>query len=203
MRSLLGSGVRALTGKCARAYTPEVLQSRIPLESLVKVELLRQEESQRVREIWLEHHKSKDDAVGDVLTPAEADLIQERSRRAPHFVLPVFRGEGFVNLLANALPGEQRVLFSHLEDYKLNPATAPSQLTLALYDEFALDKNIVLMRGEMSNVMLKKEAHQLMKLWIHMYTDEPSFEWVEKFNLRPQEFDFNAYIKAFESLQKE
>mmetsp|Transcript_764 Transcript_764/g.1948 ORF Transcript_764/g.1948 Transcript_764/m.1948 type:complete len:206 (-) Transcript_764:333-950(-) len=194
--------LRRLAAPHLRCYTPEALQSRLPLDTFVKVDLLKQETPERVREIWLEHHAAAEDAVGDIVTPEQADAIATRCRAAPHFVLPVFRGEGFVNMLSNVVPGESRVMFSHLEDYKADPQSAPSQLTLAFYDDIAADLGLVLVRGDMSDVMQKSEAAQLLRLWTHFYTDDKSYEWVETFNLRPAEFDFDAYMKAFESLPK-
>ena len=172
----------------------------MPLQSLVKLELLSAEPADRVKEIWTEHHKGLDAAVGMVVHPDALDRIIERGRRAPHFVFPVFRGGGFVNLVSNSLPEDQRAMFANLEDFRANPAMAESYLTLAFYADLVETKGVALVRGDFSPAMEKAEAEYLLNSYLHFYTSDVSFDWVDSFDNRPADFDFDKYLDFYKSM---
>lgn len=152
------------------------------LGEIAKVDLLRQEEPDAIREIWQKHHEGSENALATDI-PAEdfrtivargRERCAERAGRAasrgprvaltpdvpptsPFFVFPVHREGGFFTLLSQFQ--DKYCLFTYLDDYKANPATAQPYLTLTLYDDLVEDKGLALARGDYG-LLLGREVRQ-------------------------------------------
>lgn len=129
------------------------------------------------------------------------------------------REGGFFTLLSQFQ--DKYCLFTYLDDYKANPATAQPYLTLTLYDDLVEDKGLALARadyglllgrevrqlpGAWSSVLLSalltqpippsaQEATRLVLLLRRYYLDDERYKTVDTFNNVPQAFDINSYFE--------
>ena len=163
------------------------------LEQVVKLALLERETPARIREIWCDFHAPRLDSVATAWGAEELAALSERRRRCPRFVYPVLKGDGkFFNLVAEWQ--DKFCIFTYLEDYRRDPARAEPYLSLALYDDLLARKGLVLVRGDFSGHLTKRDAAHVLNLVKHFYFTEP--KWVETFNKDPGAFDFSAMVAA-------
>lgn len=60
----------------------------------MKLDLLQDKTADEIKEIWLQYHKEKDVLVASI--PTETfNLLMERSKEYPLFILPLPRSQGF------------------------------------------------------------------------------------------------------------
>lgn len=162
------------------------------LESIIKYALLEREEPRVITRVWNEFHDARLDCVASTWSKEEYEGIQERKRRCPRFVYPVLKGDGkFFNLIAEWQ--DKFCIFTYLEDYKRNPSGAEPYLSVALYDDFLPRKQLVLVRGDFSGHLRKRDAAHVLNLMRFFYFQEPKH--VETFNLDPARFDFTALLR--------
>lgn len=163
------------------------------LESIVKLQLLERESPSQIKQIWNDYHDQRMDSVATIWTEAEFQGIAERKRRCPRFIYPVLKGDGkFFNLIAEWQ--DKFCIFTFLEDYRRNPSKAEPYLSVALYDDLLARKQLVLVRGDFSGHLTKRDAAHLLNLMRHFYFHEP--KWVEAFNKEPASFDFSAFLNS-------
>ena len=115
----------------------------------------------------------------------------DRAQAAPLQLHPVRRGEGHF-LLLSQFQHRKHFLFTFLEDYKNNPETATPYFSLTMYDDFKETKDLVLARGDISDMMKRSEAQRIMEFTTSFYLD--NYEAVEAFNHTPEKFDFVAHV---------
>lgn len=162
------------------------------LEQIVKYALLEREQPPRIKEIWNEYHDGRLDCVATTWSQAEFEGIAERKRRCPRFIYPVLKGDGkFFTLVAEWQ--DKYCIFTFLDDYRRNPTLAEPYMSVALFDDFLARKQLVLVRGDFSGHLTKRDAAHIMNLMRHFYFAEPKA--VEDFNLRPQEFSFDRLLR--------
>jgi len=162
------------------------------LEDIIKYALLEREPPERIKTIWNEFHDARLDTVATTWSTAEWEGVQERKRRCPRFIYPVFKGAGtFFNLIAEWQ--DKFCIFTFLEDYRRNPAAAEPYMSVALYDDFLARKQLVLVRGDFSGHLRKADAVHLLNMMRHYYFTEPRA--VETFNKDPGAFDFASFIR--------
>jgi hypothetical protein len=163
------------------------------LDQVVKPQLLQLESPARIREIWNEYHDSRLDCVASVWSPEEYGALRERRQRCPRMLYPVLKGEGkFFTLVAEWQ--DKYCIFTWLEDYRRDPSRAEPYLSVALFDDFLDRKQVVLVRGDFSGHLLKRDAAHILNLMRYYYFQEP--KWVETFNKDPGSFDFTAFLAS-------
>lgn len=161
------------------------------LEQLVKLELLQQEQTPQIQRIWQDFHADKDDAVATTLSANEFRSVVERAAAAPYFIFPVYRQEGFFNMLCQFQ--QSCFLVTYLEAFKADPSAAPPCVAVSLYDDLLEQKELALVRADVINMLDKKESQLLLKQLLASYQDDELFDHVNKFNNQPDKFDFEAY----------
>jgi ATP synthase F1 complex assembly factor 1 len=124
------------------------------LNELVKLDLLAIEEPEQIRSIWSKYHAEKDDAIAQSLGGKMYEKLVERASLNRYFIFPVYRQEGFFNMLCQFQ--EKVFLLTYIEAFKENPAMAPACLTISLYDEFIQSKDTALLRADVINMLDKK-----------------------------------------------
>jgi hypothetical protein len=163
------------------------------LDQVVKPQLLERESPARIREIWTEYHDSRLDCVASAWGPGEYGALRERARRCPRMLYPVLKGDGkFFNLVAEWQ--DKYCIFTWLEDYRRDPSRAEPYLSVALFDDFLDRKQVVLVRGDFSGHLRKRDAAHILNLMRFYYFQEP--KWVETFNKDPGAFDFTAFLAS-------
>ncbi|KAG6621419.1 protein mitochondrial precursor [Phytophthora cinnamomi] len=161
------------------------------LEQIVKLELLESEQAPQIRSIWEEFHADKDDAVATTLGADEFQALVKRAEAAPFFIFPVYRQEGFFNMLCQFQ--QSCFLVTYLEAFKENPSAAPPCVAISLYDDLLDKKELTLVRADVINMLDKKESQLLLQQLLASYQDDKLYEHVDKFNNKPDQFDFEAY----------
>lgn len=124
------------------------------LGQIVKLELLQSEEREQIQHIWEQFHADKDDAVAATLPSGAFQTLQARAAAAPFFVFPVYRQDGFFNMLCQFQ--QTCFLVTYLEAFKENPTGAPPCLAVSLYDELIEHKEVGLVRGDVINMLDKR-----------------------------------------------
>ncbi|KAI9923277.1 hypothetical protein PsorP6_000701 [Peronosclerospora sorghi] len=64
-------------------------------DGFLNLELLEKEQTPQIRTIWNKFHADKDDAIATALNATELHALVERAKRAPYFIFPVYRQDGF------------------------------------------------------------------------------------------------------------
>jgi hypothetical protein len=163
------------------------------LDQVVKPQLLERESPARIREIWSEYHSSRLDCVASVWSPEEYGALRERARRCPRMLYPVLKGDGkFFNLVAEWQ--DKYCIFTWLEDYRRDPSRAEPYLSVAAFDDFLDRKQLILVRGDFSGHLRKRDAAHVLSLMRYFYFQEP--RWVETFNKDPSAFDFTSFLAS-------
>eukprot|EP00371_Babesia_bovis_P000079 XP_001608726.1 hypothetical protein [Babesia bovis T2Bo] len=90
-------------------------------------------------------------------------------------------------------------LFTSVDAYKkLGIHRSPPYFILTLFDELLEQKDIVLVRGDIVNPkdVSKQNAERLMNLTIQFYTDINLYRWVDTFNNRPRDFQYDEFVRS-------
>lgn len=61
----------------------------------MKLDLLQDKTAKEIENIWLEYHKHKDDVLVATIPTETYNLLTERSKEYPIFILPLPRSQGF------------------------------------------------------------------------------------------------------------
>ena len=87
---------------------------------------------------------------------------------------------------------DKMVMFTYLEQYRANAANAPPYLIVGFYEDFKNEKDKVLMRMDVVAPDIEKvHAINVWSFFKEMYLTK--YHEVEKFNHKPQEFDFDEF----------
>lgn len=163
------------------------------LESIVKYALLERESPEEIKMIWTTFHNDRKDCVASVVGKATYQGFRERSAKCPNFVYPVRRENGTFFCLFAQWQG-RHCIFTHLDDYRRNPTLAEPYFAVTMFDDLLDRKGLVLVRGDFAWQLTKEDGQKLLAMIEQFYLVEPSF--VETFNKRPQEFDFQRYMES-------
>jgi hypothetical protein len=176
------------------------------LDQIVHVDKLQTEETATIRDLWMAAHEISAEHTGKyagaVLTKSAFAGVQERARRSPQLVLPLFRGDGFFMLFTqfvDEVPEKNIVFAMSMEEYRSAPAAALPFINIAFYNEFADEKDTVLVRAESMNqhVTNMDVTHALFQ-WLRCYAgdDAAAHTAVETFNHNSEAFVFDPFIES-------
>jgi ATP synthase mitochondrial F1 complex assembly factor 1 len=168
------------------------------LNEVARVPLLKQESPVRIRELWLEQFKARNDVVVGTMAKAEFDQFKANAIACPMFIVPVMKGTdgaSYFNLVSQFQDGKY-CLLTDLEAFKQNPNNASPMMVLTVYDELVADKGIALMRGDVINRLdiSRNEANVILKFLRVFYTNR--FDAVRQFNHDPRNFDYNEFMQS-------
>lgn len=65
------------------------------LDDIMKLDLLQDKTADEIKNIWLEYHKHKDNVLVAAIPTETYNLLTERSKEYPIFILPLPRSQGF------------------------------------------------------------------------------------------------------------
>lgn len=113
---------------------------------------------------------------------------------SPFFLQPVFRDEGFFNLLSQ-FQEPNHFLMAFLEDFKMDPSAAQPLLTFSVFDDYAQDLDLTLVRVDVVNKGIEDdEGLKIAQSMLDSYRKEEDFDSVKTFNKKPSTFDFGGFI---------
>lgn len=127
---------------------------RVLLAAIPAYILTRNTRMYTCQEIWKEYHHEKSDSLVTTLSGADFAAVTERARASPYFVFPVYRKDGFFNMICQFQ--DTCFLLTYLEAFKENPGLAPPCLTVSLFDDLTESKDIGLLRADIVNMLDKK-----------------------------------------------
>lgn len=84
---------------------------------------------------------------------------------------------------------------AYLEDYKMDPARAQPLLTFSVFDDYADEKDLTLVRADVLNKGIQDdEGLKIVQNMLDVYTRDDEYLGVYAFNKKPETFDFDDYI---------
>jgi hypothetical protein len=84
---------------------------------------------------------------------------------------------------------------AYLEDYKMDPAGAQPLLTFSVFDDYAEEKDLALVRADILNKGIEDdEGLKIVQNMLDVYTTDDDYIGVKTFNRKPENFDFDDYI---------
>lgn len=84
----------------------------------MKLDLLQGKTADEIKTIWLEYHKQKENVVVAAIPNEKYDLLMQRSKEHPIFILPLPRSEGYEFFLLQF--ASNSVHFTPLLCYQVN-----------------------------------------------------------------------------------
>ncbi|KAJ1941654.1 hypothetical protein GGF37_003451 [Kickxella alabastrina] len=189
------------------AASPKKSPSNLPpstktLDQIMRIELLENNTAEEISDIWNKYHATRDTISAVIPTSTYTDLLQV-ARKNPIFIIPLPRKEGVEFYFLQF--EHHQVHFTSLIEYKTNTVNARPYLTLTHYTDLMQGKGVVLMRGEMDGEQrfLDVQNAQYLALQMQQFyvTGGPEKRaLLEKFNQRPEEFDYQELMSVAEKL---
>ncbi|KAI9910112.1 hypothetical protein PsorP6_009973 [Peronosclerospora sorghi] len=157
------------------------------LEQLVKLELLKKEQTLQIRTIWNKSHADKDDAIATALNATQFHALVKRAKKAPYFIFPVYRQDGFFNILCQF--HQSCFLITYLEAFKENPSAAPPCVSVSFYQRDELYDRVDKFNNKPNQFdfehyrRLLKDITEITKTNDDMLLNVPSTEHLKRFNI--------------------
>ena len=177
-----------------------LLTNEKKLDSIMKLDLLKNKTKEEISEIWRMHHADID-AVSAVI-PVETWLaMQQRFLQYKTFLFPLPRKDGYEFIVVQ-FHGKS-AHFTTLINYQAHQENAPECLTLDHYTELQEDKEIVLMVGRYDTNLLTIQEAQCLANQVEMYYCSPSEEkraLLDTFTNSPDKFKHADLIEQLEKI---
>jgi len=170
------------------------------LDSIMKLDLLREKTKDEISEIWKLHHSSLD-AVCAVIPADVWEEMRERFTKHKTFLFPLPRKDGYEFIVVQFLGKSAH--FTTLINFQAYQENAPECLTLDHYTELIEDKKIVLMVGRYDTNMLTIQEAQCLANQVEMYYCAPSEEkraLLDIFTNSPSNFKHADLINQLEKI---
>ncbi|NXH12422.1 ATPF1 factor, partial [Bucco capensis] len=168
------------------------------LDSILNLEMVKEKSAEEIKQIWNQYFSAKD-TVYAVIPAEKFDLIWKRAQKCPSFLYALPRKEGYEFFVGQWSGTELH--FTSLINIQTQGENAPSQLILYHYAELQKEKGIVLMTAEMDSKFLVVHEAQCLANQVSLFyaTDRSkTYELVEIFNHRPNEFKYMSVIAELE-----
>lgn len=86
-------------------------------------------------------------------------------------------------------------IMAYLEDYKMDPSAAQPLLSFSVFDDYAEEKDLALVRADILNKgIADDEGLKIVKDMLDKYAVEDEYMDVYAFNKKPETFDFDGFI---------
>jgi ATP synthase F1 complex assembly factor 1 len=181
---------------------PGMQAQEAQLNNIMKVDMIKDKTKEEIIEIWKEYHKQKDCICGS-MTPEQYDMMFERGKQYPTFLLPLPRENGYEFIMCQFYGSE--IHMTPLLWYQTHKENAPECLTMIHYTELR-DKGIILMRGEFDTKLLQVHEAQCLANELQLYycnDNEHRLQLLEMFTHNPNEFKHMDLIAQLETISLE
>ncbi len=173
------------------------------LDDVLKKELVKDKNATEISDLWYTYHEGKESVHGIVLDGKVAGPLLDRAAACPFFIQPIFRDDGYFMLLSQFM-GPSHFVMAYLEDYKMDPFSAQPLLTFSVFDDFAKDKDLTLVRTDILNRGINdEEALKVVRSMVDHYIVDEEYSNVKSFNSKPNSFDFDDFIAQQNAKWKE
>eukprot|EP01080_Neovahlkampfia_damariscottae_P007670 gene7670-12136_t len=168
------------------------------LDDIVDVNLLLKEPYEQIVHIWNSYHEFKLDLISDALKSSSFKILKERGNECPNFVLPLQKKRGYINYYLQFQ--KDYILFTSLREFQLKGDQAHPVISLSHYDELEKTKDLTLLRGEVNEkIITREESMNVVKMMYQFYfKDNLYYRFVEPFNKRPNEFNYEKFLEEVE-----
>ncbi|KAI9505909.1 hypothetical protein GGI25_001469 [Coemansia spiralis] len=168
------------------------------LDQIMRTDKLLTKSAEEITALWTQYHATKD-MVSAAIPLTTYQRQREMARHNPLFVLPLPRDQGMEFFFMQC--DHHQVHFTSLLEYKANTTGARPYLTLTHYTDFSKSHGLVLMRGEIEARLLGAlDAQYLVMQMQRFYLGEKNRGLVERFNQRPESFDYSELVEAAQKL---
>lgn len=181
---------------------PGMQAQEAQLNNIMKVDMIKDKTKEEIIEIWKEYHKQKDCICG-TMTPEQYDMMFERGKQYPTFLLPLPREHGYEFIMCQFYGSE--IHMTPLLWYQTHKENAPECLTMIHYTELR-DKGIILMQGEFDTKLLQVHEAQCLANELQLYycnDNEHRLQLLEMFTHNPNEFKHMDLIAQLETISLE
>merc|ERR1712060_572150 len=135
--------------------------------------------------------------IAGALADEEYRNIVANASACPMFLIPVPRGEGYINLIWQAQGNV--FIYKTLESFQ--NGSSDVDLGVTLFDELMDSHQIALLHAEIQTRLLTKEdAARVVRYTRAAYADQSFFAWVKKFNQSPRDFDYEQFMSECKPL---
>ncbi|KAH7857975.1 hypothetical protein Vadar_018497 [Vaccinium darrowii] len=165
-----------VTSRFASGFTP--LQKK-PLNSIIDIERAKDLPPEDLIAIWDDYHLGRGH-IGTSMTAKLYHLMEQRAANCRYFVVPLWKGSGYTTMFAQVqMP---HMLFTGLEDYKAKGTQASAYFAVSYYTEFAENKDLVLIRGDVvfTSKVTDSEAKWLLETTQSFYLNDNRFSQANK-----------------------
>jgi hypothetical protein len=164
------------------------------LDNILKTDLVEGKTATEISDMWYSYHEGKENVHGIVLDGKAAEPLLSRAAESPFFIQPIFRDDGYFMLLSQFM-GPAHFIMAYLEDYKMDPAGAQPLLTFSVFDDYAKDKDLTLVRADILNQGINdEEGLKVVKSMVEHYVNDDEYATVKGFNSKPDTFDIDDFI---------
>jgi ATP synthase F1 complex assembly factor 1 len=106
----------------------------------------------------------------------------------------VFRDNGYFMMISQ-FQEPSHFLMAYLEDYKMDPTGAQPLLTFSVFDDYAEEKDLTLVRADILNGGIHEdEGYKLVQSMLDVYVKDDEYMEVNSFNKKPDAFDLDDFI---------
>jgi len=189
--------------KLAEARKQAAQRKLQSLESVMKMDLLKDRTVEEITHIWGEFHKNKN-FIFAAIPATDWKAMANRAAQFPTFLYPLPRQNGFEFFVQQFDGNECHI--TPLLAFQTHKENAPPCMTMIHYPDLMDSKGIVLMRGEPDPNFLNIHEAQLLALQVKMYYSEEigdKHDLIEKFNKEPDKFHHMELVKEFETFRAE
>lgn len=175
------------------------------MESAVKLDKFIELESKIVPEIWAAHFAEKTGNLGVSMPAKLGNIIKSRLGQYPIFILPISRLTEHEILLLESVVGDNfSVQVTGLEDYKRMGPQAPIRASFSFFTELELEKDLTLVHGRFDGSQMNlSQSSLLLQTFCAAYIRDELFKWIKDFSDRPNEFNFEEFLKTFTTTNSE
>ncbi|KAL3922971.1 MAG: hypothetical protein SGILL_001919 [Bacillariaceae sp.] len=164
------------------------------LDDILKKDLVDDKSATEISDMWYSYHEGKENVHGIVLGGKAAAPLLERAATSPFFIQPIFRDDGYFMLVSQFMEPSHFIM-AYLEDYKMDPAGAQPLLTFSVFDDYANDKDLMLVRADVLNKGINdEEGLKVVKSMLDQYVNDEEYLTVKAFNSKPDSFDIDDFI---------
>ncbi|KAM7508451.1 hypothetical protein LguiA_018904 [Lonicera macranthoides] len=170
---------------------------RKPLDSIIDVQRVQDQAPEEISDVWDDYHLGRGH-IGATMKANLYHLLVQRAAECQYFVIPLWRGSGYTTMFVQVqMP---HMLFTGLEDYKARGTQAAPYFTISYYTEFAVTKDLVLIRGDIvfTSKLGDSEAKWLLETAQSFYLNDTRYKLVERFNKETSEFEFKDVLQALD-----
>lgn len=152
-----------------------------------------------VPEIWAAHFAEKTGNLGVSMPAQLGNIIKSKLGEYPIFILPISRLTGHEILLLESVVGDNySVQVTGLEDYKVMGPNAPIRASFSFFTELESEKDLTLVHGRFDGSQMNlSQSGLLLQTFCAAYSRDELFQWIKDFRDRPDEFNFEGFLKTF------